>query len=150
MILKLSRCFRAAPLPLTASVSLSGEPIVVHVELHSLRTCVPGDVNDSDKSSLWRGFLFSLSLADHLSQILQKEKCRGQGIVTNSTLRVEGRIQRGRRWRGCCFSFVLTIYIYIVAQEQPGAIPVIILRTFDPVWRKYQEVMSVFMDLEIN
>lgn len=46
--------------------------------------------------------------------------------------------------------FCLKKYIYIVAQEHPGAIPVIILQTFDSVWRKYHEVIYVFMDLEIN
>lgn len=37
----------------------------------SLRMRVLGDVNDSDKSSLWRGIL---SLSDHLSQISIKRK----------------------------------------------------------------------------
>lgn len=63
--------------------------------------CVLGDVSDSDKSSLWRGILFLCPSVPDFTI----EKCCGQGIVANSTSRVEGGIQHSRSWRGCSFCF---------------------------------------------
>lgn len=65
-------------------------------------------------------------------------KCCSQGIVTNSTLRVEGKNPAQQEMEGWWFLFLKK---KIVAQEYPEAIPFMILNIQNFVLKKYHEVI---------